>query len=297
LTGPKPEPVDPAVVSGGLARASPLPGLDGTMSMRISPHAIIDPRAELAADVEVGPFCVVGPDVRIGPGTRLLGQATVYGPTTIGRDNIIHPGCVLGGEPQDRGYKGEPTQLEIGDANILREGVTIHRGTVKGGGVTRVGNHNFLMCHVHLGHDVQFGSHCTLANSVMVAGHVHIRDHVAMGGGVGIHQFVTVGEYCFIGGLSRIHKDVPPYMRVDGADRVRGLNERALRTSGMSDADINCIEEGCRRLFYSDVPMSAVLEEYDTLNGINPHLKQLVEFMRRRLAGKYGRYLESLRHG
>jgi UDP-N-acetylglucosamine acyltransferase len=266
-------------------------------AMKISPHAIVDPRAELAADVEVGHFCVIGPDVRIGEGTRLMNNVTILGPTWIGKNNVISPGVVLGGAPQDRKYKGAPTRLEIGDGNILRESVTIHRGTEKGGGVTRVGNGNYLMCYVHLGHDVQFGSNCTVANSAMVAGHVVIRDNIVMGGGVGIHQFVTVGEYCFLGGASRIHKDAPPFMRVDGPDLVRGVNVKLLRASGFSEEDVEGLELACRRIFYrkEDTTFAEALAGFDTMNGMNQHVKRLVEFLRRRDLGHHGRYLESQR--
>jgi UDP-N-acetylglucosamine acyltransferase len=265
--------------------------------MKISPHAIIDPKAEISPDAEVGPLCVIGPDVTIGAGTRLLSNVTIMGPTTIGQGNLISPQVVLGGAPQDRKYRGAPTRLEIGDNNIIREGVTIHRGTEKGGGVTRVGDNNYLMCNLHLGHDVQFGSNCTIANSVMVAGHVVIRDNVVMGGGVGIHQFVTVGEYCFIGGASRIHHDVPPFMRVDGADQVRGVNIKLLKACGYKQGEIEELEDACRRLFYrkDEQPFAAVLDEFNTLNGISPSVRRLVEFLRQRDNGKHGRYLESLR--
>jgi UDP-N-acetylglucosamine acyltransferase len=264
--------------------------------MKISNHAIIDPKAQLAADVEVGPFCVIGPEVRIDAGTRLLNSVTVLGPTTIGRDNLIHPNVVLGGAPQDRKYKNAPTRLEIGHGNVIREAVTIHRGTEKGGGVTRVGDGNYLMINVHIGHDVQFGSNCTLANNVMIAGHVTIHDSVVMGGGVGIHQFVTVGEYGFIGGYSRIHKDAPPFMRLDGADQVRGVNVKLLRGCGFTEQDIEQLEDACRLLFYKDkIPFAAAMEQFDMMNGINPHVKRLVEFLRQRDAGKHGRHLEGMR--
>ena len=265
--------------------------------MKISPHALIDPKAEISPDAEIGPFCVIGPDVTIGAGTRLLSHVAIMGPTTIGQGNIISPQVALGGAPQDRKYKDAPTRLEVGDNNIIREGVTIHRGTEKGGGITRVGSGNYLMCNVHLGHDVQFGSNCTIANSVMVAGHVVILDNVVMGGGVGIHQFVTVGEFCFIGGASRIHHDVPPFMRVDGADQVRGVNVRLLRTCGYKQEEIEDLEQACRRLFYrkDESSFALVLDEFDTLNGISPSVKRLVEFLRARTDGKYGRHLEASR--
>ncbi|MGE5608778.1 MAG: acyl-ACP--UDP-N-acetylglucosamine O-acyltransferase [Bacillota bacterium] len=263
--------------------------------MKISPHAIVDPKAQLADDVEVGPFCVIGPDVTIGAGCRLLNNVTIMGHTTLGRDNIIYPNVVLGEPPQDRKYKGAPTRLEIGNGNQMREAVTAHVGTEKGGGITRIGDNNLLMVNAHVGHDVQLGSHCTIANNVMLAGHVIVGDYVAMAGAVGIHHFVSVGEYAFLCAFSRIHHDVPPYVKVDGADEVRGLNKVGLERAGMDPADIDAIDEAIRRLFYRDKPFATALAEFDTLNGLNQHVKRLVEFLRQRDMGKYGRYLESRR--
>jgi len=264
--------------------------------MKISPHAIVDPEAQLANDVEVGPFCVIGPGVKIGPGTRLMNNVTLMGCTSIGRNNVLFPNVALGGPPQDRKYKGGSTRLEIGDGNILREAVTMHVGTEKGGGITRVGNNNMFMVNVHIGHDVQFGSNCILANNVMVAGHVNVGDYVVMMGAVGVHHFVTVGDYACLCAFSRIHHDVPPYLKVDGADEVRGLNKVGLQRAGIAADDIAALDEACRRLFYRDKPFSIALAEFELEDGLNPHVKRMVQFLRKRDQGKYGRYLESLRH-
>ena len=264
--------------------------------MKISPLAAVDPNAQIAPDVEIGPFCVIGPDVVIGPGTRLHNNVTISGHTTIGRNNVIHPNAVLGSPPQDRKYKGAATRLEIGDDNHIRENVTISIGTERGGGVTRVGHNNMLMVNVHMGHDVQMGSNCNVANNVMIAGHVVIHDSVTMAGGVGLHHFVTVGELAFLGGYSRIHHDVPPYVKVDGADLVRGLNRVGLVRAGFSSEEVDTLDDACKRLFYSrEKPFSAALAEFDVLNGINPRVKRLVEFLRQRDRGRHGRYLEALR--
>src|SRR5262245_55438921 len=165
---------------------------------KISPLAVVDPKANLADDVEVGPFCLIGPDVTIGEDTLLISHVVVLGNTRIGRANIIHPHAVLGNAPQDLKYKGEPTGVEIGDGNHIRESVTIHCGTVygstiHGGGVTRIGNNNLLMVNVHIGHDVQLGSRCVIANNTMIAGHIVIGDNVILNGGVGVNAFVTLG--------------------------------------------------------------------------------------------------------
>lgn len=263
--------------------------------MSISPHAAVDPRARIAPDAEIGPFCVIGPDVTIGPGCRLLSSVTVLGRTTIGAGNVIYPNAVLGAPPQDRKYRGEPTELHIGDNNQIREAVTVHCGTAKGGGITAIGNSNLLMVNCHVGHDARIGSNCTVANNVMIAGHVVVGDFVVMSGAVGIHHFVTVGDYAFIGGASRIHHDVPPYVIVDGADVIRGANVVGLRRAGFGEGDIEVIEDVCRRLFGRDKPFATVLREVEAENGHNQHVRKLIEFLRQRDLGVHGRYLERLR--
>jgi len=263
--------------------------------MKISPLAAVDPKARLADDVEVGPFCVIGPDVTIGGGTRLLNSVTVIGHTTIGRNNVIHPNAVIGSMPQDRSYKSAPTRVEVGDNNVIREACTIHRGTEKGGGLTRVGDNNMLMVNVHLGHDVHMGSNCTIANNLMTGGHVQIRNGVVIMGGVGINQFVRVGDYAFIGGLSRIHHDVPPFCKIDGPDLFRGVNIVGLRRAGFTEDDVESIEAACRRLFYRETPFALAMAEFNTMNGLNSRVKHMIDFLRERDMGKHGRYLESLR--
>jgi UDP-N-acetylglucosamine acyltransferase len=262
---------------------------------KISPHSVIDPKASLAEDVEVGPFCMIGPDVVVGPGTRILSHAVIAGHTTIGAENVIHPNCVLGGPPQDRKYRGAPTRLEIGDNNLIREGVTIHLGTEKGGGVTRIGNNNFLMVNVHAGHDVQIGSNCLFANNCMLGGHVICGDNVNMMGGAAVHHLVTIGEYAFIGGYSRIHHDVPPYCKVDGADVVRMLNAKGLKMNGFPDGDIEALEDAYRTLFSREKPLAVAMAQFDTNNGLSPLVKRLIDFLERRTHSRHGRYQESLR--
>jgi UDP-N-acetylglucosamine acyltransferase len=264
---------------------------------KISPQSLVDPKARLADDVEVGPFCLVGPNVSIGAGCKLLSHVVIQGITTIGKGNTFHPHSVIGGPPQDLKYQGAPTRLEIGDNNLFRENVTVHTGTEKGGGVTRVGNNNMLMVNAHVGHDVIMGSRCIISNNVMIAGHVLIGDNVAMMGGVGIHHFVTIGEYAYLAGYARIHHDVPPFVKVADDDEVRALNSTGLLRAGFSEADIEELKQAIRHLFYGEKTFSTKLKEFDTNNGINPHVKRLVEFLRQRDNGKHGRYLESKRQG
>lgn len=274
---------------------------------KISPLAAVDPAARIADDAEIGPFCVVGPHVTIGSGTKLYNNVTVAGNTVLGSGNLIFPNAVLGTAPQDKKYRGEQTRLEIGNNNQIREAVTIHVGTSKGGGITRVGDDNLLMVNCHLGHDVQLASNCILANNVMIAGHVHIGNFVAMMGGVGVHHFVSIGDYAYIGGYARIHHDVPPFVKIDGADQVRGLNSIGLKRAGVSDEAIALLEEIVRKLFYSrSKPFSAALDEFSKRfcdqdhadahnNGAASYARQIVTFLRRRDQGQHGRYLESQR--
>src|SRR5687767_7326978 len=264
---------------------------------KISTQAVVDKNAEIADDVEIGPFCVIGPDVKIGPGCRLLNSVTILGDTTVGRDNVFFPNTVIGGAPQDKKYKGARTKLTIGNGNVFREAVTVHLGTEKGGGLTTVGDNNLLMVNAHIGHDVRLGSNCVLANNVMLAGHVLCADHVAMMGGAGVHHFVTIGEYAYIGAYSRIHHDVPPYCKVDGPDLVRGLNTVGLRRSGYSESDIKGLDFIYRRLFIGrKKPFSVVMAEMESLNGeLSEHARYLLAFLRRRNTDRNGRYLESLR--
>lgn len=262
---------------------------------KISPHAVIDPKAEIAENVEVGPFCVIGPDVKIDSGCRLLNNVTILGNTTIGKDNVFFPNAVIGAAPQDKKFKGEMTQLVIGNANVFREAVTIHVGTENGGGMTRVGDNGLFMVNAHIGHDVRIGNGALISNNVMIAGHVVCENNVALMGGVGIHHFVTVGEGAYIAGYARIHCDVPPFCKVDGADIVRGLNKKGLERAGYSPTDIEALDEAYRRLFAKRKPMALAMAEFDLQNGINPYVKQVIEFLQRRSIGKHGRYLETLR--
>lgn len=263
---------------------------------KISPLSVVDPKANLADDVEVGPFCVIGPDVTLGAGNRLLSHVVITGHTIIGKNNTFFPHTTIGAPPQDLKYKGAPTRLEIGDNNQIRENATIHLGTEKGGHVTRVGSGNLLMVNAHIGHDVQLGNRCVVANNVMFAGHVVCGDHVAIMGGVGVHHFVTIGDFAYIAGYARIHHDIPPFVKVGDGDKIRAINAVGLRRAGFPESDIEALEDCVKRLFIAkDKPFSVALSEYHLSNGINPHVKRMVEFLKRRDTGINGRYLESLR--
>jgi len=263
---------------------------------KISPLAVIDPNASIAPDVEIGPFCVIGPDVTLEGGCRLLNSVTIIGKTTIGRDNVFFPNSVIGTYPQDKKFKGAATELHIGAGNVFREACTVHIGTEKGGGITRVGNNNMFMINTHLGHDAQIGSDCVFANNVMVAGHCVVGDHVNMMGLAGLHHFVTVGRFAYLGGACRIHHDVPPFVKVDGADEIRGLNKVGLARAGTSAEEIRALDVAYRRLFSKKRPLAVAMQELESLNGeLTPHVREILDFLRRRNEGKHGRYLEGRR--
>ncbi len=216
----------------------------------IHPTAIIDPRAELGENVEIGPYCVVGAYVEIGSGTRLLSHVSITGPTTVGVDNTVYPFSVIGADPQDLKFHGEPSPCIIGDRNVIREHVTVHRGTEVGGGVTRVGSDNLIMVAAHIAHDCLVGSHCVIANQVMIGGHAVVEDCANIGGGAGIHHYTTIGTMSFVGGLCRVKKDVPPYVKVEGDPmEVRGINTIALTRRCFSEDEINALKDAYKRLF------------------------------------------------
>ncbi len=290
----RPAPVAP---SAGHAGGLKPWGDDFVASPRIHPLAVIDPRADLAPDVAVGPFCVIGPHVSIGPGCRLMNNVTILGHTTIGSDNVFHPNCVIGNDPQDKKFRGEETRVTLGDRNIVREAVTIHSGTQVGGGLTRVGDDNLLMVNAHIGHDAIVGSGCVIGNNVMLAGHVQIGNRVSMMGGSACHHFVTVGDLAFIGGYSQIHTDIPPYVKVDGEDRIRDVNGIGLRRAGgFSDEDIAALQFTVRRMFVSKKqPVSVVIREMLADPKLNPRCREVIDTIRRRALGKHGRFLEGNR--
>ena len=254
---------------------------------KIHPTAIIDSRAELASDVEIGPFCTVGPNVRIAAGTKLLSHVVVDGWTTIGESNTFFPFSVIGAVPQDLKYKGEKTELIIGNHNVIRESVTLNLGTVQGGGKTQLGNHNLLMAYVHFGHDCIVGNHCILANSVGLAGHVLMEDFANIGGQTGLAQFIRVGTHAYIGGRSTVDRDVPPYSIVVG-DRpceMKGANIIGLRRKGYKAETITAINESLKLWKRSDVNKEQCLLEIETQYGEIPEVHQLVTFIRKSESG------------
>ena len=218
----------------------------------IHPTAIVDLGAALASSVSVGPYAVIGAGVKVGEGTTIGAHAVIEGPTSIGRDNHIFAHASLGGAPQDMKYRGEPTELVIGDRNTIREFCTFNRGTAQDGGVTRIGDDNWIMAYVHIAHDVQVGHRTILANNATLAGHVHVGDWVIVGGLTGVHQFCRIGAHAMAGFQSHVAQDVPPFMMVAGHPlAVRGFNVEGLRRRGFSVERIAQVKQ-MHRLLYRD---------------------------------------------
>jgi UDP-N-acetylglucosamine acyltransferase len=220
--------------------------------MAIHASALVDPQAQLDSTVSVGPYSIIGPHVRVAAGTEIGAHCVITGHTTIGRDNKIFQFASLGAAPQDKKYAGEPTELVIGDRNTVREFCTFNCGTVQDGGVTRIGDDNWIMAYVHVAHDCQVGSQTILANNATLAGHVHLGDWVIVGGLTGIHQFVKIGAHAMVGFASAVTQDVPPFMMVDGNPlAVRGFNSEGLRRRGFGAERIGAIKQMHRALYRS----------------------------------------------
>ena len=246
----------------------------------IHPTAIVDAGATLAPDVQVGPYAVIGPHVTVGAGTTIGAHCVIEGHTTIGRDNRIWQFSSIGGAPQDMKYAGEPTRLEIGDRNTIREFCTFNCGTAQDSGVTRVGSDNWIMAYVHLAHDVQLGSRCILANNATLAGHVHVGDWVIIGGLTGVHQFVKIGSHAMAGFQTALTQDVPPYMMVDGnPSKVHGCNVEGLRRRGFSAERIAQVKQMHRLLYRKGLTFEQARAELAALKGALPEGDADVELM------------------
>jgi UDP-N-acetylglucosamine acyltransferase len=217
----------------------------------IHPTAIVDKNAKIAKDVHIGPYCIIGPNVELGEGTRLESHVVIEGHTKIGKANKIYPFASIGQPPQDLKYKGEPTRVEIGEGNFIREYVTINCGTVNGNGVTIVGNNNMLMAYSHVAHDCVVQNNVVMANNVALAGHVTIEDYVVLGGFTGVTQFNRVGKHAFIGAYSLIRLDFPPYFTGKGLDdfKIQAVNAIGLSRRGFSEDSIRKIKNAYKLLY------------------------------------------------
>ncbi len=254
----------------------------------IHPTAVVDPRAEIASDVEIGPCVVVDGPAKIGPRTRLVAFVHVSGHTEIGCDNVIHPFAVIGHEPQHMGYKGEPTRLVIGNRNTIREHAEIHRGTVQGTGVTSIGDDNLIMGHAHVAHDCHIGNSVTLVNGALLGGHVEVQDRAFISGNVVVHQFARIGRLAIVQGLGGIGKDVIPFSMASGIDTIVGSNVVGLRRSGFDPEARNRIRRIFR--FFFRLPIPDAIAEVERLEA-SDEAATIIDFIRKTRRGicRFGR--------
>ncbi len=248
--------------------------------MAIHPTAIIDATAKVPVSCSVGPYCVIGANVELGEKCELMSHVVIHGPTKIGDNNRIFPFVALGIEPQDVSYKGEPTRLEVGHDNVIREYVTINRGTNKGGGITRVGSHILIMAYTHIGHDCQVGDHAMLVNAATLAGHVTVEEWAVVGAMCPVHQFVRVGAHAYIGGGTTITQDVLPFSMTSAARDVHayGLNKVGLQRRGFSEECIKKLHRAYRLLLAAKMNTSQALEKLKN-EGASEDVKYLIDFI------------------
>ncbi|HKE09121.1 MAG TPA: acyl-ACP--UDP-N-acetylglucosamine O-acyltransferase [Candidatus Acidoferrum sp.] len=251
------------------------------MGMHIHPQAIVSPEAKLGAEVRIGAYAVVGEGVELGDGCVLHEHAVVRGPSKFGAGNVFHPFCVIGGDPQDYTFRGEQVALETGEENIFREYVTISRGTVKGDGITRVGNKNFFLAYSHVGHDCQIGSNTLFVNGATLAGHVTVQDFVTLGAFSPVHQFCRLGRYSYIGASTVITQDVPPFSLIvtERETRCFGPNTIGLERKGFSAERIKALQKAFRVLTRSKKNTSQALEQLRLTMASSDDVKELVEFV------------------
>ncbi|MGD8384687.1 MAG: acyl-ACP--UDP-N-acetylglucosamine O-acyltransferase [Lysobacterales bacterium] len=246
----------------------------------IHPSALIDPKAELADDVSVGAYSIIGPNVHIESGSWIGPHVVLTGRTAIGRRNRIFQFASLGEEPQDMKYRGEDTELVIGDDNYIREYCTFNRGTVQGGGVTRIGNNNWIMACVHVAHDCQLGDNIIMANNASLAGHVRVGDYAILGGYALIHQFCDVGEHSFTSFASHVNQSIPPFVTVSGEKaRARGVNSEGLKRRGYSTEQINLIRRAYKILYREGSPLEKAKQELQALASSSAEIRTLIDFL------------------
>lgn len=249
----------------------------------IHPSALVDASARLGAGVRIGAYSVIGPEVEIGEGTHVGPHCSVHGPSRIGRDNRIHGHAAIGGDPQDKKFGGERTELVIGDGNVIREFVTISRGTGNGGGITRIGDRNWFLAYTHVAHDCQVGSDCVFSNNATLAGHVEVGDQVILSGFVGVHQFCRIGAHAFIGMGAFVNGDVPPYVMVaqEGYGRPRGINAEGLKRRGFDAERIAAIKRAYRALYVSGAKLDEAMQQLAALAQDSDDVRAMLAFIER----------------
>jgi UDP-N-acetylglucosamine acyltransferase len=248
--------------------------------MEIHPTAVVDSQARIAGDVIIRPYCIIGPEVTIGSGSVIGPHVVIEGWTTIGARNQIHPFTSIGQPPQDVSYAGERTQVIVGDDNIIRENATIHRGTPRGGGATRIGNHNFIMASTHIAHDCVLGNYVIIASGAMLAGHVRIDDYAVVGGLVGVHQYVRIGAHAYIGGMSGVAQDIPPFTLVAAEHAtLHGLNITGLRRKETDPAAIAELKKCYRIIFRSGLVLKDAVDKVREECAPLPEVEKLLSFL------------------
>lgn len=253
---------------------------------KIHPQAIVDPSARLADDVVVGPFSLIGPDVEIGAGTVVTSHAVIKGPTVIGTNNKIFQFASVGEDTPDLKYKGEPTRLEIGDNNVIREGVTIHRGTIQDRGATTIGNNNLIMAYAHIGHDSVVGNHTILVNNTALAGHVIVDDWAILSGYTLVHQFCHIGAHSFSGMGTAIGKDVPPFVMVYGNPaEAKSINAEGLKRRGFSKEDIAALMHSYKLIYRRGLTVEDACQQMAELVDQCTHVQLLIDSLRRSQRG------------
>jgi UDP-N-acetylglucosamine acyltransferase len=248
----------------------------------IHPSAVIDPSARIGKDVTIGAFCVIGAEVEIGDGTRIGSHVVIDGPTRIGRENQIYSFAALGGDPQDKKFHGEKSELVIGDRNTIREFVTFNRGTADDAGVTRIGDDNWIMAYVHIAHDCVVGNRTIFANASSLAGHVTVEDYVILGGFTLVHQFCKIGAHAFTSMGSVINRDVPPYVTVAGKyAEPHGINSEGLKRRGFSSERIISIKRAYKTIYKSGLPLAEARAQLAEAAKDAPDVKLMLEFIER----------------
>jgi len=252
------------------------------MAGNIHPTAQVAPDAELGENVEIGAYSVIGPGVVVGAHTRIGPHAILQGPARLGAHNEIFPFASIGSAPQDKKYKGEPTRLEVGDRNVIREFVTLNRGTTKDEGVTRIGDDNLFMAYSHVAHDCRVGSHCVFANTATLGGHVHVGDWVIMGGFSGVHQFCKIGAHAFIANNAAVTRDVPPYvMAVGQPAAAHSVNAEGLKRRGFTPQQIRNLRNAFRLLYRSGLKLADATAQLAAIAEEQPEVRAIVEFLPR----------------
>lgn len=248
--------------------------------------AIIHPSAIIASDVHIGPYSIVGADVELGQGTKLESHVVVKGPTRMGCNNHIFQFSSVGEACQDMKYNGEPTRLDMGDNNVIREGCTLHRGTVQDAGVTKIGNHNLLMANVHVAHDCVLGEHIIVANNVALAGHVHVGDYAILGGFTAVHQFCHIGPHCMTGAGSVVLKDIPAYVMANGNSvSPHGMNTEGLKRRGFNETTIKVLRQAYKIIYRQGLTLDAAIARLTEISVAGDELSVLIDSLKQSSRG------------